>query len=110
LESGKLSGLDCFDFESPALGDEALILTCRRVWEQKQPVRYVSHDQDGGYQFLCDGNEHTTQGDAVSVHARHIFEQNPDQLRDFTYLRKGCFAKHLQGETWNLGHLTPEED
>jgi hypothetical protein len=26
------------------------------------------------------------------------------------YLRKGCFAKHLQGETWNLGHLTPEED
>jgi hypothetical protein len=44
----------------------------------------------------------------VFVHARHIFERGPDQLRDFTYLRKGCYAEHLHGETWNLGRLSEE--
>ena len=29
--------------------------TCRHVLEENRPIRYVSHDEDGYWQFLCRG-------------------------------------------------------
>lgn len=29
--------------------------TCRHVLEENRPIRYVSHDEDGYWQFLCGG-------------------------------------------------------
>jgi hypothetical protein len=96
------------DFESLPLDEDAMVLTCRRVWANGEPVRYVGHFDDGSFQFLCGGNEHTSAGEAVNVHVRHLFERGPDQLRDFTYLRKGCFAQQGVDGKWILGNLAPE--
>jgi len=46
----------------------------------------------------------------LNVHAHQIFDENPDQLRDFTYLREGCFAEHLHDDIWNLGQLPSQGD
>jgi len=102
-DSDIAASLSCFDFDSAPLADDTLIFTCKRVWESGHPVRYVCHDNDGSFQFLCLGDDHTSSEEVVYIHARHIFEGRPDQLRDFMYLRKGCFAEHQDGETWRLG-------
>ncbi|HZZ01126.1 MAG TPA: hypothetical protein VFE36_16310 [Candidatus Baltobacteraceae bacterium] len=97
-----------FDFDSPPLTDDTLVLTCRRVFEDKQPVRYVSHHCGGDFQFLCGGNEHTDAKEAVLAHAKHILEEGPERLRDLIFLRKGCFAQHKSEEVWTMGNLPDE--
>jgi hypothetical protein len=103
-------GLACFDFACPPLADEVGIFMCRRVWEEELPVKYVSHDRDGQFQFLCGGNEHTDESACVYIHASHILERGPEQLRDFTYLKRGFCATHIDGERWELNPLPPDED
>jgi hypothetical protein len=101
--------LACFDFKSPPLADDAMLLTCRRVWEQGQLVRLVYHDAEGGFQFLCDGNEHEAEAETVFVHAHHLFDRGAEQLRDFTYLRRAYWAEHLHDNVWNLAPI-PKDD
>lgn len=98
-----------FDFESEPLARDALVITCRRVWEEGQPVRRVYHEEDGSFQFLCDGYEHESESQVVNVHSRHILERGPAQLEDFTYLRKGWGAEHLHDETWSIDPIPPED-
>lgn len=102
--------LACFDFDSPPLSGDIGVVTCRRVWDDGLPVKYVSHDWDGGFQFLCGGDEHTDVAVCVHIHASHILERGPDQLSDFTYLRKGFCATYIDGKTWELNPLPPDED
>jgi hypothetical protein len=105
-----LSSLACFDFESAPLSDDTMVVTCRRVWEERRPIAYVSREDDGQFQFICDGDEHTTVAEVVYIHAGHIFELGPDQLRDFSYLREGCSARHLHDDVWQLGQITPASE
>jgi hypothetical protein len=72
-------------------------------------VKYVSHDWNDEFQFLCGGDEHTDVSVCVYIHASHILERGPDQLRDFTYLRKGFSATHVSEETWELSAISPDE-
>jgi len=104
------SALPCFDLETQPLDEDDMVLTCRRVWENGEPVRYVGHNDDGSFEFTCGGDEHTSAEQAVKIHARHLFDRGPDQLRDFTYLRKGCFAQQNVDGKWNLGNLPPEPE
>ena len=108
LNSALTSVLPELDFEMPPLDDEAMVFTCKRVWNDGEPIRYVSHDNDGAFQFLCGGNEHTGVEEVVYLHARHVLEKAPEQLCDLRYLRKGCFAERVADDKWNLGNLTPE--
>lgn len=101
--------LPSFDLETRPLADDAMVFTCRRVWDDGEPVRYVSHDEDGSFQFICDGNEHTSEKEAVYLHVKHIFERGPEQLRDFAYLRKGHFARYAGDGKWNTGRIAAEE-
>ena len=41
--------------------------TCRHVLEENRPIRYVSHDEDGYWQFLCGGNHTAEDARVVSL-------------------------------------------
>lgn len=48
--------------------------TCRHVLEENRPIRYVSHDEDGYWQFLCGGNH--TEEDARVVSLVSVWEMD----------------------------------
>ena len=41
--------------------------TCRHVLEQNKPILYVSHDEDGYWQFLCGGSHTEEDARVVSL-------------------------------------------
>ena len=46
--------------------------TCRHVLEQHRPILYVSHDEDGYWQFLCGGSH--TEADVKIVSLAEILK------------------------------------
>lgn len=48
--------------------------TCRHMLEENRPIRYVSHDEDGYWQFLCGGNH--TEEDARVVSLVSVWEMD----------------------------------
>ena len=42
-------------------------LTCCHVLEENKPILYVSHDEDGYWQFLCGGNHKEEDVRVVSL-------------------------------------------
>lgn len=48
--------------------------TCRHVLEENRPIRYVCHDEDGYWQFLC-GVSHTEE-DARVVSLASVWEMD----------------------------------
>lgn len=48
--------------------------TCRHVLEENRPIRYVPHDEDGYWQFLCGGNH--TEEDARVVSLVSVWEMD----------------------------------
>ena len=64
---------------------------CKRVWEQGEPILHVSHDLDGGWQFLCGGDEHKSPSEATLIHAKHMFDLRPD-LKEVADLAPGFYA------------------
>lgn len=65
---------------------------CKRVWELGEPILHVYHDLDGDFQFLCDGDEHTSPDEAVLIHAKHMFDLRPE-LKDIEDLAPGFVAR-----------------
>lgn len=41
--------------------------TCCHVLEENKPILYVSHDEDGYWQFLCGGNHKEEDARVVSL-------------------------------------------
>jgi len=63
-------------------------------------VLQVCHDADGDWQFLCGGDEHTTPGEAVLIHAAHMFDLQPE-LQEVADLPYGFYAwRTSTNEPW----------
>ncbi|SFC83474.1 hypothetical protein [Ruminococcus albus] len=65
-------------------------LTCRHVLEERSPIVYISHDEDGCWQFLC-GEEHT-EDDARVVSLAEILDID-SSVADFADLDFGGYAE-----------------
>ena len=74
--------------------------TCKHVLEDKQPILYVTHDNDdGSWQFLCGVDSHEVQ-DARVVGLIEIV--NMDETLNDVYelkMRYGVYRKS-KGESW----------
>ena len=64
--------------------------TCCHVLEQHRPILYVSHDDDGYWQFLCGGNH--TEEDARIVSLTEIL-QIDSSVADLAGLPCGAYAE-----------------
>lgn len=41
------------------------VFTCNHVLDQKKPILYVSHDNDGDWQFLCGKSDHSEENGKI---------------------------------------------
>ena len=64
--------------------------TCRHVLEENKPILYVSHDEDGYWQFLC-GGEHKEE-DARVVSLATILNID-ETMGDLAELDCGVYAE-----------------
>lgn len=69
--------------------DTACII-CRHVLEERSPIVYIFHDEDGCWQFLC-GEEHT-EYDARVVSLAEILDID-SSVADFADLGYGKYAE-----------------
>ncbi len=83
-----------FPFSDPP---ETACLTCTHVLDKSAPVKYVSHDEDGCWQFLC-GEVHDTS-EARMVALSEIIKIDK-KTADFAKLSRGEYAEY-QDDTGN---------
>ncbi len=77
--------------------------TCRHVLEDNKPILYVSHDEDGCWQFLCGGNH--TEDDARVVSLAYILsiDESMEVMAELDY---GEYAE-TENETsdWHVRYM-----
>ena len=61
-----------FPFKEPA---DCAIFTCCHIVNDKKPVLYINHDDDGDWQFLCGKIHEADEGRIISLN--EIFEMDP---------------------------------
>ena len=66
------------------------VITLKRIIDGTQPIRYVTHDEDGGWQFL-DG-DNVTEEDAATVSLQYVAEMDPS-IHSLADLPVGWVAK-----------------
>ena len=76
-----------FPFSDPP---DTACFTCRHVLDEHRPILYVSHDEDGCWQFLC-GESHTLE-DARIVSLADIL-QIDGSVADLADLDRGEYAE-----------------
>ncbi len=70
--------------------------TCCHVLDEHKPILYVSHDEDGYWQFLCGGVH--KEDDARIVSLAHILNID-DSITDLTDLDYGEYAEAEDSES-----------
>ncbi|MBQ6797474.1 MAG: hypothetical protein IJP10_05600 [Clostridia bacterium] len=76
--------------------------TCRHILEENKPILYVSHDEDGFWQFLC-GESHTEE-DARIVSLASILSID-ETMSDLADLKYGEYAEaESAASDWIVRH------
>ena len=73
---------------------ETMCFTCCHVLNDKEPVLYISHDEDGFRQFLC-GRNHT-EDEARIVSLAEMLEIDKSVAK-FADLKRGEYAEYCNG-------------
>lgn len=61
-------------------------IICVHVLEKKEPILYVTHDEDDGmWQFLCGEKHATEEARIVSLAAVYDLDSTIDALKDLPY-------------------------
>lgn len=69
---------------------DTAVITCCHIIEDGEPILYISHDDDGMWQFLC-GKTHDTD-DARVVSLLDIFSTD-NSVGELCELPQGCCAE-----------------
>ena len=62
--------------------------TCCHVLEENKPILYVSHDEDGYWQFLCGGNHKEEDARVVSFTSKSSLKLRRSMWKDRSRRRK----------------------
>ena len=80
-----------------------LCFTCRHILNENKPILYVSHDEDGVWQFLCGENHISEDARIVSLSEIVCIEKNIIELSDLKY---GEYAE-FQIDEWVIHKKIP---
>lgn len=69
--------------------------TCCHVLNEKKPILYISHDEDGFWQFLCGGRHKKEDARIVSLASILCIDET---ISDFAKLTYGEYAKRTFDE------------
>lgn len=84
------------NFEFPFACDEnTAVLTCCHILSKEEPVLYVSHDEDGTWQFLCGRTHEANEAKLVSLKSMLILDSS---IRDLADMPCGCVAERNSKE------------
>ncbi len=94
----KLFGNKKNAFKFKENGDTA-VLTCTHVIEENKSVLYVSHDNDGDWQFLC-GQDNHSEENAKVISLKNVVELD-STLNELFEMPLGVGAARTAiGEQW----------
>ena len=80
-----------------------LCFTCCHILNENKPIRYISHDEDGAWQFLCGEKHILEEARIVSLSEIISIDQNVVELSN---LKCGECAE-FQNNKWTIRKQTP---
>jgi hypothetical protein len=85
------------------------VFTCRHVWSEGNPILFVSHDEDGDWQFLC-GDDHgaDARNDGLLVCLEHIVSRDPSINELATMCTAHVATRKDLGAPWKIEDGTPD--
>ena len=83
--------------------------TCSHVWTDGKPILFVSHDDDGDWQFLC-GEDHTeaAANDCLVVCLEHIVSRDPSVNELATMCTSHFAMREGPDAPWRIKDETPD--
>lgn len=85
--------------------EDTYCFTCNHVIKQNEAILYVSHDDDGDWQFLCGRNSHTDQdGYIISLKEATMIDQTLNAISDMP-LNTYAERENIGGE-WTVRKYT----
>lgn len=89
-----------FDKRFPfADAPETMCFTCCHILNDNEPIAYITHDEDGYWQFLCGRNHTEDEARIVSLVEMLKIDRSVAKL---AHLNRGEYAKK-HGCTWIVG-------
>jgi len=80
------------------------VIVCRKVLDGSAPILSVSHDEDGEWQFLCDGDHAHNKADQARLVAMAEALALDPSLEELGALPTGFRAwRSAQGALWQVG-------
>lgn len=62
--------------------ENTAVLTCCHVLNKEEPILYVSHDEDGSWQFLCGKRHEINEAKLVSLKSIFTLDSSIKNLAD----------------------------
>lgn len=85
------------------------VIVCSRVLERSSPVLHVSHDEEGDWQFLCDGDHGHDHGDRGRVLSLGEVLALDSSLEGLAGLPEGFRAwRSAAGAAWRVEPSAPD--
>jgi len=82
--------------------------TCKHVWTDGKPILFVSHDQDGDWQFLCgDDDDEAADADYLLVCLEHVAHRDPSVNELATMCTAHVATRSDRGAPWKVEDETP---
>jgi len=84
------------------------VFACRHVWMDAKPIVFVSHDEDGDWQFLC-GNDHgeVAANGYLLVCLEHIVSRDPSVNELATMCTAHVARRESACAPWSIEDETP---
>lgn len=93
-----------FKFSDPK---DKSVITCNHVFDQTNPILYVTHDHDGDWQFLCGRDDHKEENGKIISLKNAVDLDNT--LNDLYEMPLGFGAQRTAiGKKWNPFRIKTE--
>lgn len=80
------------------------VFTCKHIIDEKSPIFYVEHDNEGDWQFLCGQNNHITE-DAKIISLKQAVELD-QTLSELYKMPNGYKAERKKiKQKWNISKI-----
>ena len=74
--------------------------TCIHVMSKEKPILYVSHDEDGDWQFLCGDNHTTDEARIISLYEAYKLDNSISKLANMKF---GKIAERTDAQSdWKI--------
>lgn len=77
-----------------------VVIICDHILNEKEPILFVSHDEDGMWQFLC-GKSHTT-ADAGIISLEEVYALD-SSIKGIAHMPCGYYATRIsKDDDWDI--------